>query len=93
MEHREQRQCRVGTHLGPGAAREPTMQREPGLGHAKRVLWTKLEGTRAGCAFCNVLCAHRLPAVFTGCPGCEVMGLSMFGSVWLQALSVPHEHR
>lgn len=72
MEHGEQSQCRVGTHLGLGAARECTMQREPGLGHPQRVLvWTELERARAGCAFCNVLCVHRLSAALTGCPGCS----------------------
>lgn len=64
----------MGTHLGPGAAREPMMQREPGLGQPQRVLvWAVLEGAGAGCAFCNVLCAHRLPAALAGCPGCGVM--------------------
>lgn len=62
-----------GTHLGPGAAHDPAMQREPGLGHPQRVLvWAGLEGTGASCAFSSVLCAHRLPAALTGCPGCGV---------------------
>lgn len=69
MEHREQSQCRVGAHVGSGAAHEPTMQRETGLGHPQRVLmWSGLERSGAGCAFCNVLCAHRLLAALTGCP-------------------------